>query len=46
MVKLVCVGCNLKFEGGSQCPNCGRDSIEKESDAENLLNEVEEILEE
>ena len=48
MVKLVCNGCNLKFDSGNQngCPHCGRDILEKESDAEDLLNEVEEILEE
>ena len=48
MVKLVCNGCNLKFEGKNlnECPHCGRDILEREHGAEDLLNEVEEILEE
>ena len=48
MVKLVCNGCNLKFESGNlnECPHCGRDILKKDSSAKDLLNEVEEILEE
>jgi rRNA maturation endonuclease Nob1 len=47
MVKLVCNGCNIKFDGKNlnECPHCGRDILEKDSSAEDLLNEVEEILE-
>jgi len=48
MVRLVCSGCNLNFDGGnlSECPHCGRDILKEDSSAEDLLNEVEEILEE
>jgi len=48
MVKWVCNGCNFRFdsENPKDCPYCGRDELEKEPDAEDLLNEVEEILEE
>tara|TARA_Y100000310_G_C20590452_1_gene767721 strand:+ start:535 stop:681 length:147 start_codon:yes stop_codon:yes gene_type:complete len=48
MVKWVCNGCNFRFESNNpnDCPYCGRNRIEKEASAEDLLNEVEEILEE
>lgn len=46
MVKWVCNSCNLRFdsESASNCPKCNRDNIEKDASAEDLLNEVEEIL--
>ena len=47
MVKWVCSGCNFRFESESpnECPYCGRDTLEKEPDAEELLDEVERLLE-
>ncbi len=48
MVKWVCTGCNFRFEAEnpSECPYCGRDTLEKEPSAEELLNEVEKMLKE
>jgi rRNA maturation endonuclease Nob1 len=48
MGKYVCTGCDYVFEGDNLCgcPYCGCDSIKKEKTAEELLDEIEEILEE
>jgi len=46
MVKWVCINCNYRFnaENPRDCPYCGRDSIEKEKGAAEILKEVERIL--
>ena len=48
MTKWVCTGCNFRFnsENAKECPYCGRNNIEKEPSAEDLLNEVGRLLEE
>jgi len=46
MAKWVCKSCNYRFDlkAPLDCPSCGKDSIEKEKDAEELLEEIEDIL--
>ena len=46
MDKYVCKNCNYRFERDDayDCPNCGNEVIEKEKDAENLLEEVDKLL--
>ena len=48
MVNWVCNGCNFRFESKNpkDCPYCGRDTLEKEPDASELLDEVEKLLNE
>lgn len=48
MGKWVCIGCNFRFESkfAKECPYCGRNNIEKDPSAKELLNEVERMLEE
>jgi len=47
MANYVCTNCNYKsnLESSSECPYCGEQTIEKEKDASELLDEIEEILE-
>ena len=47
MVKFICTNCNYKFESEnpSDCPYCGKDSLEKDKSAEELLEEVGRLLE-
>ncbi len=47
MVKWICSGCDFRFESENPkgCPYCGRDTLEKEPDASELLDEVERLLE-
>jgi predicted RNA-binding Zn-ribbon protein involved in translation (DUF1610 family) len=46
MVKFLCKDCNYRFDSESafDCPYCGKESIEKEKTAEELLIDVEEML--
>ncbi|MFA5173799.1 MAG: hypothetical protein WC438_01310 [Candidatus Pacearchaeota archaeon] len=46
MVKWACTRCNYRFESVNpkDCPYCGRDSIEKEKTAEELIDEVKDLL--
>ena len=46
MVKFVCKGCNYRFEteDAFDCPYCGNESIEKEKDAGELLEEIGGLL--
>ena len=46
MDKYVCKNCNYRFERDDayDCPYCGNEAIEKEKDAEGLLEEVENLL--
>jgi len=46
MVKWVCKGCDFRFEAENpnDCPYCGRDMLEKEPNASELLSEVERLL--
>lgn len=49
MGKWVCTGCNYGFnsEKPSQCPYCGKaEKLQKEPSANDILEEVEEILNE
>ena len=47
MVKWVCLGCDIKFDSKflNECPKCGRDSLKKDPNAEELLKEIEELFE-
>jgi len=48
MGKFVCKGCGYKIEMVEKprvCPYCGKEKIEEEQDAGELLKEVEKILE-
>ena len=46
MVKFLCKNCNYRFESerAFDCPYCGKESIEKEKSAVELLEEVDRIL--
>lgn len=46
MVKFLCKNCNYRFESehAFDCPYCGKESIEKEKTAEELLIEVDNML--
>jgi len=47
MTKLVCTGCNYRFESENiiDCPYCGREhTVEKEPSAKELLEEIEGLL--
>jgi len=46
MVKFVCKNCNYRFEteNAFDCPYCGKESIEKEQSAVELLDDVERLL--
>jgi len=46
MVKYVCLNCNYRVdsENLSSCPYCGKENIEREKNASELLNEIERIL--
>ena len=46
MTKYICKNCNYGFEGDSldKCGFCGMDSIEKEKNAGELLEEIEDLL--
>jgi DNA-directed RNA polymerase subunit RPC12/RpoP len=48
MVRYICRHCKFKCEvmRSSECPYCGRNTLEKEKSAEELLDEVERVLEE
>ena len=47
MDKYVCKNCNYRFESDDayECPYCGNEAIEKEKNAEELLEEVSRLLE-
>jgi len=46
MAKYVCKNCNYRFdaEGVDECRFCGMESIEKEKNACELLEEIEDLL--
>lgn len=46
MVKFLCKNCNYRFESesASDCPYCGKETIEKEKSAEELLEDVDRLL--
>ena len=46
MVKWICTHCNFRFEADkpNDCPYCGKKSLEKEPNAEELLDEIGGIL--
>ena len=49
MAKFVCKNCKYRFEGDGEsknkiCPYCGKKDIKEEQDAEELIEEVGEIL--
>jgi rubrerythrin len=46
MVKFVCKNCNYRFESSNpfDCPYCGREDFEKEKNASELLQEIEQLL--
>ena len=46
MVKFLCKNCSYRFESksASDCPYCGKESVEKEKSAEEILDEVDSIL--
>jgi len=46
MVRLVCKNCNYKceLEKLSHCPYCGNNSLEKEKNAKELIEEIENLL--
>lgn len=46
MVKFLCKNCNYKFESENafDCPYCGKESIEKEKSAGELLEDVDRLL--
>lgn len=48
MVKFVCAKCNYRFEAKRKedCPYCGGDSVEKEKDASEIVDDVVDLLEE
>jgi len=47
MDRYVCKNCNYRFERDNvyECPYCGNEAIEKEKNAEELLEEVSRLLE-
>ncbi|MBS3075801.1 hypothetical protein J4429_05070 [Candidatus Pacearchaeota archaeon] len=48
MVKYICRHCKFRCETNklSECPYCGRDTLEKEKSAEELLSDINNILNE
>ena len=48
MVVHICTHCNFRFEAENprDCPYCGRDTLEKDKSASELLGEVEQLLRE
>jgi len=46
MGKFVCKNCNYRFERDDayDCPYCGKEAIEKEKDAKELLEDVNRLL--
>ena len=48
MVKSICTNCRFRCdkENVSECPYCGKDTLEKEKSAEELLEEVDRFLNE
>jgi len=44
----ICTNCNYKFNSKkcSDCPYCGKESVEKEKNATELLKEVDKLLKE
>jgi len=46
MAMHVCTSCNFRFEARylGDCPYCGRDTIEKDKSASELLDEVKKLL--
>ncbi|MBR9706708.1 hypothetical protein GOV14_06755 [Candidatus Pacearchaeota archaeon] len=46
MIKYICTNCNYRFNAQEaiDCPYCGKEKIEKEKNATELLEEVEQIL--
>lgn len=48
MIKFACRNCGYQFEALKKdlCPYCGKDSVEKEKNASELIDEVAELLEE
>ncbi len=47
MGNYICTGCDYRFssEDHSECPHCGRETLEKEKDASELIDEVKSLLE-
>jgi DNA-directed RNA polymerase subunit RPC12/RpoP len=48
MVRYICPNCRfyLEAEKAVECPYCGKRTLEKERDAEELLDEIDKILKE
>jgi len=48
MGKFICTNCNYRFdaENALECPYCGKESLEQDKSATELLEEVERLLEE
>jgi len=48
MAMHTCTSCNFRFEtkSPSDCPYCGRDNLERDKSASELLEEVENLLKE
>jgi len=46
MGRYVCTNCNYRFESSklSECPYCGVNKVEKEKTAEELLEEIDDLL--
>jgi len=47
MVKFICSHCGYKKESEiniKKCPYCNKDSLERERNAEELVNEIDELL--
>jgi len=46
MGRYICTNCNYRFESSkiSDCPYCGLKKVEKEKNAEELLKEIENML--
>ncbi|MBT4135741.1 hypothetical protein HOD75_04385 [archaeon] len=42
----ICRNCNFRFKSGSplDCPYCGKEEVEKEKSAIELVNEVAQLL--
>jgi len=47
MVKFICSNCNYRcdLENHVDCPYCGKDTLEQNKSAKELLEEVERVLE-
>ena len=48
MVIHICTKCNYKFdaENPEECPYCGKEGLEKDKSAEELLDEIDKLLKE